>query len=127
MVHDREIAALYQRNAESLGRRFGDGKYERAVISTDMGNLSLALPAIHPMIGIDSLPAVNHQPEFTTHCITHAADEAMLDGALAMALTAFDIAQSGTLCERLSSTSKRRLLPTTQPNIGLGRRTNPLL
>ncbi len=35
-----------------------------------MGNVSLALPSIHPMIGINSLPAVNHQPEFTAHCVT---------------------------------------------------------
>ncbi len=30
--------------------------------STDMGNVSLRLAAIHPYLGIDSLPAVNHQP-----------------------------------------------------------------
>ena len=39
---------------------------ERAMSgSTDMANVSLAIPSIHPMLGIDSLPAVNHQPEFT--------------------------------------------------------------
>src|SRR6266581_3102019 len=36
-----------------------------AAASTDMGNVSQVLPSIHPMIGIASLPAVNHQPEFT--------------------------------------------------------------
>lgn len=113
MEHDHELATLYLRNAESLGRRFGDSKYARAAISTDMGNLSLAIPAIHPMIGIDSAPAVNHQPEFTKHCISQAADKAMLDGALAMALTAFDIAQSSALCERLISASEKRLSPTS--------------
>ncbi len=50
-----------------------------------MGNVSLAVPSIHPMIGINSLPAVNHQPEFTAHCITPDADKALEDGALAMA------------------------------------------
>ena len=58
--------------------------------STDMGNVSHAMPAIHPAIGIDSLPAVNHQPEFTAHCITPAADQAIFDGALAMAWTIVD-------------------------------------
>ena len=65
--------------------------------------MSLALPSIHPMIGIDSLPAVNHQPEFTAHCITEAADRAIVDGALAMAWTAIDIATDVHLRQRLLS------------------------
>ena len=68
-----------------------------------MGNVSLALPSIHPMIGINSLPAVNHQPEFTAHCITEAADRAIVDGALAMAWTAIDIATDASLRQRLLS------------------------
>ena len=88
------MAALYRRNAEALGRVFPDvGEAgQRSGGSTDMGNVSLALPSIHPAIGINSLPAVNHQPEFTAHCITAAADHAIVDGALAMAWTAIDIA-----------------------------------
>jgi hypothetical protein len=48
-------------------------------------------------IGLDSLPAVNHQPEFTAACITPAADRAMHDGALAMAWTAIDMACDETI------------------------------
>jgi len=92
--HDETLAELYRRNSQALGRSFPDlgeaGK--RATGSTDMGNVSLAIPSIHPMIGIGSLPAVNHQPEFTAHCITEAADKAMIDGALAMAWTCIDLA-----------------------------------
>jgi hypothetical protein len=61
-----------------------------------MGNVSFRLPSIHPYIGINSLPAVNHQPEFTAHCVTEDADKALLDGALAMAWTAIDLAGSET-------------------------------
>src|SRR5207249_4693784 len=80
-------AAVYRRNAEALGRSFPDlgVLLERAAASTDMGNVSHALPSIHPMIGIASLPAVNHQPEFTAHCATPPADQAVADGALALA------------------------------------------
>ena len=60
--------------------------------STDMGNVSQSIPSIHPMIGINSLPAVNHQPEFTAHCVTPDADKALVDGALAMAWTCIDMA-----------------------------------
>ncbi|MGH8258601.1 MAG: hypothetical protein ACREUG_02815, partial [Steroidobacteraceae bacterium] len=41
---------------------------------------------------IGSLPAVNHQPEFTRHCVTDQADKALCDGALAMAWTCIDLA-----------------------------------
>jgi len=46
---------------------------------------------------------VNHQPEFTAHCITEAADRAIVDGALAMAWTAIDIAIDADLRQRLLS------------------------
>lgn len=103
MIHDVEMAAAYQRNAESLGRTFPDlgALLERAAGSTDMGNVSLGLPAIHPFIGINSLPAVNHQPEFTSHCIKEDADQAIHDGAIAMAWTAVDMAQDEGLRNRL--------------------------
>jgi amidohydrolase len=100
---DMEIASLYERNAEALGRVFPERgpAIERAAGSTDMGNVSLALPSIHPFIGIDSLPAVNHQPEFTAHCVTQAADKALIDGALSMAWTAIDMATDEQIRDRL--------------------------
>ncbi|MCH8949688.1 MAG: amidohydrolase [Chloroflexi bacterium] len=105
MVHDTDIAAAYRANAETLGRTFFDGgsAVDRSGGSTDMGNVSLAMPSIHPMIGINSLPAGNHQPEFAEHCATKDADQAVYDGALAMAWTAIDIAGDDALRERLLS------------------------
>ncbi len=103
LEHDLEMAAAYQRNAERLGRRFpapGDSS-PATPVSTDMGNVSLALPSIHPAIGIESLPAVNHQPEFAAACATPAADQALYDGAVAMAWTMLDMAETPSLRERL--------------------------
>jgi amidohydrolase len=100
MHHDPDLAAAYRRNAEALGRTFPPHD-PRAAGSTDMGNVSLALPSIHPGIGIDSLPAVNHQPEFTAHCATPTADRALRDGAVAMAWSAIDCAADATIRNRL--------------------------
>jgi amidohydrolase len=100
MHHDHELAGVYRRNAEALGRRF-DERPNRGAGSTDMGNVSLALPSIHPTIGVDALPAVNHQPEFTAKCVTPAADRAVVDGAVAMAWTAIDAAAEEPLRSRL--------------------------
>jgi amidohydrolase len=103
MRHDDVMAAFYRRNSEALGRPFPNlGEWEtRPTGSTDMGNVSLTIPSIHPMIGIHSLPAVNHQPEFTAHCITPDADKALMDGALAMAWTCIDLAASDDLNTRM--------------------------
>jgi amidohydrolase len=100
--HDPDMAAAYRRNAEALGRVFPDPTApSRPGGSTDMGNVSLALPSIHPKIGIDSLPATNHQPEFAAHCVTAAADQALAHGALAMAWTAIDLATTAPIRQRL--------------------------
>jgi amidohydrolase len=101
--HDSALAGLYRRNAERLGRAFPDlgAGARRATGSTDMGNVSLALPSIHPLIGLGCYPVVNHQPEFAAFCATSAADQALIDGAVAMAWTAIDVAGDAELRERL--------------------------
>jgi len=103
MRHDAAMAAFYRKNSEALGRPFPDlGEWEtRPTGSTDMGNVSLAMPSIHPMIGINSLPAVNHQPEFAAHCVTPDADQALADGAMAMAWTCIDLATNRDMREGL--------------------------
>lgn len=92
---DPDMLQMYRANAEALGRVFPDlSGGSPAGAATDMGNVSHAVPTIHPMLGLDCLPAVNHQPEFTAACITQAADQAVLDGATAMAWTAIDLGRA---------------------------------
>ena len=98
---DEAIGAVYRANAESLGRVFSPPSERVLTASTDMANVSLAIPAIHPTLDIDSAPAVNHQPEFAAHCVTPAADRAVLDGATAMAWTVIDLARDENARQRL--------------------------
>ncbi|MDT5150624.1 MAG: hypothetical protein QOI01_2357 [Mycobacterium sp.] len=100
--NDERLLSVYTQRAERLGRRFSTGAdslMNRA--STDMGNVSQVIPAIHPYIGIDSLPAVNHQPEFAAAAASPAADRAAMQGALALALTVLDIASDESARRRL--------------------------
>ena len=66
MVSDTDLLASYRANAESLGRRFtlDDEGAPRPTLSTDMANVSLAVPTIHPLIAIDGgeLGLVVHRP-----------------------------------------------------------------
>jgi len=108
---DEQIAALYRANAEGLGREFARPTGKVVAASTDMANVSLAIPSIHPTLGLDSLPAVNHQAEFAAHCATPIADLAVLDGATAMAHTVIDLATQSEQRSRLLSTTYRAGTP----------------
>jgi amidohydrolase len=104
--NDTELLDLFVVNARQLGRPFGSAgpNSEMNRASTDMGNVSLHIPAIHPYLGIESLPAVNHQREFAAHCTSAAADRAVIDGATAMALTIIDAATIDAVRSRLLAT-----------------------
>jgi metal-dependent amidase/aminoacylase/carboxypeptidase family protein len=103
MEADPALVNAYRANAEALGRRFegDDAGLPAPTLSTDMANVSLAVPTIHPLMRIESNGAVNHQPEFAAACVTASADAAVRDGAVAMAWTAIDAATDPALRARL--------------------------
>ncbi|GAA0526338.1 amidohydrolase [Saccharopolyspora subtropica] len=107
---DEWLSEAYRRAITELGREPLDRGEEqsRVIGSTDMGNVTQHLPAIHPMIAIDCGDAVNHQAEFAAACATPAADRAVIDGALAMAWTAVAAALDGAQRDRLLAGARGR-------------------
>jgi amidohydrolase len=105
MEPDPTLVECWRRNAEELGRRYVADDTGKAIptFSTDMANISLAIPTIHPLIGIETHGAVNHQPEFAAACVGPSAAKAVLDGAISMAWTAIDAATTDELRNRLMS------------------------
>ena len=95
LVSDPVMTRLFEQNAAALGRAMARGADREPGTSgsTDMGNVSHVVPSIHPMIGMDTKGAVNHQPEFAAHTITPDGERALHDGALAMAWTVIDLAE----------------------------------
>jgi amidohydrolase len=100
---DPGLTAAWRANAESLGRRYeaDDAGTALPTISTDMANVSLAIASIHPLIGVSSGGAVIHQPEFAEAAVSPSAEQALVDGALAMAWTAIDAATDPALRDAL--------------------------
>lgn len=96
------LVAAYARNMAALGRTPEDPETSgrRVVGSTDMGNVSYLMPAIHPMIKIapDGVPI--HTEDFATCARSASADAAVLTGAAAMAMTVIDIWQDASLRQR---------------------------
>ncbi len=98
MRNNNALAAAYRANAESLGRTFLDARLD-STGSTDMGNVSYALPSIHPMFGVGGM-AFNHTPAFTDAAATDAAHGSMVQAAQALAMTGVDVALDPDLLRR---------------------------
>ncbi len=107
MNSDADLVKHYRSAAEALGRSFAldDAGAPIPTFSTDMANVSLVVPSIHPLLGIVTHGAVNHQPQFTAACITPEADQAMIEGAIALAHTGLSVAGDADLRARLMDAS----------------------
>ncbi len=91
MLSNDVLLELYTKNSEANGRVVHPQDESRVVVgSTDMGNVSQQVPAIHPMIKLAPQGTVIHTPEFAVAARSEAADQAVLDGALNMAMTIVD-------------------------------------
>ncbi|WP_369182680.1 amidohydrolase [Streptomyces sp. Y1] len=93
MRSDPGLLALWRANAAALGR---PEPVERAPFAcTDMGNVSHAVPAIHPVLDISGGACAPHEAAFAEAAIGAEAERALLDGAVGMAWTAVDLAAGG--------------------------------
>ncbi|OSC56172.1 hypothetical protein B5181_34900 [Streptomyces sp. 4F] len=88
---DEFLTAAYTRAARSLGRDPVDRRGE-VMASTDMGNVSHVLPALHPTIGYDTEGARHHTAPFARYGNSPGADRAVLDGAIALAHVGVELA-----------------------------------
>ena len=94
MANNSVMTALYSANSVSLGRTMPtEAEMGASGGSSDMGNVSQVVPSIHPMLGIECGDAVNHQKAFAAATVTPSGDDAIRDGALAMAYTIIDMAE----------------------------------
>jgi amidohydrolase len=67
--------------------------------STDLGNLSYRMPAIHPMIAVSGPTVALHTVEFAAAAGSESGDRAVRDGAAGLALTAVDYLADADLRE----------------------------
>ena len=80
----------------------------REIGSTDMGNVSYAVPSIHPMYKIGS-GEVYHTREFATVTNTPEAHAATLVAAKAMAHTCIDVLTTEGLLEKIKREFKAQV------------------
>jgi amidohydrolase len=92
--------ALPVRNNLALARRYtaAEGDRGRKVPlqslvpsgSTDMGNVSVRVPSIHPKVAVAPATAPAHTEEFAHYAGSPSGDEGVIDGAYGLAMTALD-------------------------------------
>ena len=95
------LAQTFKSNLEGLGWTFDEVDPAEGIGSTDMGDVSHAIPAIHPYISIGPEDLVGHSPEFAAASASEQAFEAMIGAAKAMAATAVDVILQPDLYEAI--------------------------
>jgi len=95
------LAKAYEANAKEIGRDLLDPSTLPPGLagSTDMGNVSHRVPSIHPMIQVSPPSVVIHNAEFTAYAKSERGDQAIIDGAKALAMTTLDFFASRELRE----------------------------
>ncbi len=91
MKNDPEMVCFYRENLEILGVPY-EAEPNAKCGSTDIGNVSQLIPAIHPSMAItDDCDMAGHTVEFARASGTALGAERMVTAAKAMAMTAVDL------------------------------------
>lgn len=96
---NRVMAAAFSRHLESLGYTQDTPPERPRMGSTDMGDVSQAIPSIHPYIAIGPKDVPGHSLLFNEASISERGLSAMIAAAKAMALTAVDLLTEDGLLE----------------------------
>ena len=85
------LAELFARNLESLGRKVELSESSFGFGSTDMGNVSQVVPAIHPSVAIVPPNILLHSAEFAAAAASESGHKGLIDAAKALAMTVADL------------------------------------
>lgn len=92
MLTNGPLAHCYAANLARVGRQVAATGLPPSVAgSTDMGNVSKLVPAIHPMIAVSPPGVPLHSAEFARWAESEQGHQAVVDGAKVLAMTALDV------------------------------------
>ncbi len=107
MKNNITLAKLFQKNMEVVGRNIPIGEGAISGGSTDFGNVSQLIPAIHATVEITHDSISVHTTEFAKAAAEEDALRRMLDAAKAMAMTAVDLLSSPETLEKVQAEFKK--------------------
>jgi amidohydrolase len=91
MKNNLVLAQLFAQNFESLGRKVASLEPYLGFGSTDMGNVSQVIPAIHPSVAIVSQDVQLHSKDFVLAAASDSGHKGLIDAAKALAMTVADL------------------------------------
>jgi metal-dependent amidase/aminoacylase/carboxypeptidase family protein len=101
MRTNEPLAEAYRSNITTLGRTIPEDAPARPSGSSDMGNVSVLVPAIHPSIAIAPPEVGIHSAEFAACAASEDAHRGLVDAAKALAMTAVDVLADEELRKRM--------------------------
>jgi amidohydrolase len=101
MKNNLVLAGLFARNMESLGRKVSLNEAYFGFGSTDMGNVSQVIPAIHPSVAVSSPDVLLHSAEFAVAAASESGHKGLLDAAKALAMTIVDLLSDPNTVKRV--------------------------
>jgi len=108
-VPNSTIADVMARNMAAVGRTVVEPAPNERMGSTDMGDISQILPAVHAYFAIVPETIANHTVEFAVAAASPAGDTAVLDGAATLAMTAADLLAETSLLAQAKADFARQL------------------
>ncbi len=100
MKPNKAMAEAFTRNLETLGEPLNPPPPDAGLGSTDMGDVSQTVPAIHAYIQIADEKVAGHSREFAQAATSERGQEVMLIAAKALAMTAVDLFTDPDLMRR---------------------------
>ncbi|MBI5302813.1 MAG: M20 family metallopeptidase [Chloroflexi bacterium] len=99
MIPNSVMARLFAENWNALGIQVKDVRPNERMGSTDMGNVSQTVPALHAYIAIGPEGIPGHTTEFRDAAISPAGHAGLIHAAKGMALTAIDLLSDAALMQ----------------------------
>lgn len=100
MIPNQTMARAFADNWRAIQVEVHAPRPNERMGSTDMGNVSQALPGIHPYIAIAPNGTAGHTIEFREAAISDAGHAGMLNAAKGMAMTTIDLLSDPALLEQ---------------------------
>ena len=88
---NQAMGETFKANMESLGEKMHDPDPQESLGSSDIGNVSMVVPAIHEYLAIAAQSVNSHGEEFREAAMAPRADEVVILAAKGLAMTACDI------------------------------------
>ena len=106
---NKPMGEAFKANIESLGEKVYYPDPKKQYGSSDIGNVSIQMPAIHEYLSIAPEGVNAHTKEFAECALSQRADEVCLLGAKGLAMTAIDLLTNADLRKQALDSHSRQV------------------